>query len=220
MKAVLDFILRLRADRLAKRLAPHLPRTGRGLDIGSGTGHTVQALSRRHALLFAQADVVDISVVGPGPILFRETLPFANGTFACSFVLFVLPYPDDPLSLLREANRVTSGPVLVLQSTYDGWVGYVALRISEFLWGPVAFLTAQMTRLIGKRPFTLGVHRLFTRASLRALFCEAGLSIRALHPRPQLGSSLSCDLYVLERQSGTQSSVRDHPGSERRSAGR
>lgn len=215
MKAILDWVLALRANRLVRSLVPHLPQTGRGLDIGSGTGHTAQALRRRGSSLpFAEADVVDIHVVGPGPVLVDRTFPFADGTFACALILFVLSYPGDPLPLLREANRVTAGSVLVLQSTYNGWLGYLALRVNEFLWGPIAFLVARMARLIGKRPFTLSVHRLFTRQSLQALFERAGLVVRAVYAQRWPGLPVSRDLFILERHHARQSHIGDHPGAE------
>lgn len=200
MRAILNQILIFRASRLVRRIIPHLPQTGRGLDIGSGTGHTVQALRRRGSLLsFTEADVVDIHVAGPGPVLFDRALPFADDTFACASILFVLSYPGDPLPLLREVNRVTAGPVLVMQATYNGRLGYLALRINEFLWGPLAFGVARMAGLIGKRPFTLGVHCLFTRQSLQALFERAGLAIRAIYPQRWPGLPVSHDLFILER---------------------
>lgn len=215
MKAILDRVLTFRANRLTRRLIPHLPQTGRGLDIGSGTGHTVQALRRReNPLTFAEADVVDIHVVGPGPVLFERTLPFTDDTFACTLILFVLSYPGDPLPLLREVNRVTAGPVLVMQAVYSGQLGYLALRINEFLWGPVAFLVARITRLIGKRPFTLAARRLFTRQSLQALFEQAGLAVRAAHAQGWPGLPVSHDLFILERHYARQDCIGDHPGAE------
>lgn len=199
MKGVLNLILRFRAHRLAKRLKAHLPEAGWALDIGSGTGHTVQTLRQQTALRFVETDVVDISVVGAGPVLFNgKKLPFADGAFACSLIMFVLHYPQDPLQLLQEANRVTAGHILVLQSTCRGQLGHVALSVNEFLWGPVAFLVARAVRLIRECKFTLNAQRSFSRDELQTLFQEAGFSIQALLPRPWPDLPVSCDLFILE----------------------
>src|SRR6185436_20213782 len=60
MKRFLEFVLQSRAAGLARPLLPHLPPSGRVLDLGSGTGHTVQALRRYTSLSFVEADVVNM----------------------------------------------------------------------------------------------------------------------------------------------------------------
>ena len=58
--------LRRRAERLTRRLVPHLPAGARLLDIGSGTGHNARALRVRTGGSCLEADVVDFHVVGGG----------------------------------------------------------------------------------------------------------------------------------------------------------
>lgn len=217
MKWIMNQILSRRADELADRLRPHLPPGGRVLDIGSGTGHTALALRRRAPLEVVQADVTDLSVVGARPIRFDETLPFADGAFAAALILFVLQYPGDPLRLLREAARVTAGPLLVVQSTYCGRLGHATLRANEFLWGPVAFLVARRVGLVGPCPFTLAARRLFTRPELRDLFQHAGLRVRTWHAQPWPVVPISYDLFILERHDepdAPESALGDHSRPE------
>ncbi len=213
----MNLILSRRAGKLADRLGPHLPHGGRILDIGSGTGHTAQALHRRAPLEVVQADVTDLSVVGAPPIRFDETLPFADDAFAAALMLFVLQYPGDPLRLLREAGRITAGPLLVVQSTYCGRLGRAALGANEFLWGPVAFLVARCAGLVSPCEFTLAARRLFTRAELRDLFRHAGLRVCAWHAQPWPVVPVGYDLFILERHDepdARESALGDHSRPE------
>jgi hypothetical protein len=164
-----------------------------------------------------QADVTDLSVVGAPPLRFDEALPFADGAFAATLILFVLQYPGDPLGLLREARRVTAGPLLVVQSTYRGRLGRATLRANEFMWGPVAHLLARRVGLIGPSPFTLAARRLFTRPALRDLFRLAALRVRAWQARPWPVVPISYDLFILERcdePNARESALGDHSRQE------
>ncbi|MBI5760080.1 MAG: methyltransferase domain-containing protein [Planctomycetales bacterium] len=193
-----------RADLLAKRISPHLPRAGRVLDVGSGTGHNAAALRAMTNLEFAEADVVDMHTVGNGPALFDgHRLPFGDGEFAASLLLFVLHYPDDPLQLMREAGRVTAGRVLVLQSTYRGGVGLALLKFREFWLGRFAFRLARITRFIGRVPCPLRPRRFWTREELIELGRRAQLTLREVVIETSPGHFsghrfLSRDLFVWE----------------------
>jgi SAM-dependent methyltransferase len=193
-----------RADQIAKRISPHLPLTGRVLDVGSGTGHNAVALQARTNLEFAESDVVDMHAVGNGPELFDgNRLPFRDGEFAASLLIFVLQYPDDPLQLLRETSRVTAGRVLVLQSTYRGSVGLALLRFREFWLGRFAFRLARVTGFVGRVPCPLRPRRYWTREEVIELGRRAKLTLREVvsesspsqHSCPRL---LSRDLFVWE----------------------
>jgi ubiquinone/menaquinone biosynthesis C-methylase UbiE len=193
-----------RADQIAEWLSPHLPLAGRVLDVGSGTGHNAVALRTSTNLELAEADVVDMHAVGNGPALFDGTrLPFGDGEFTASLLIFVLHYPDDPLELLRETSRVTTGRVLVLQSTYRGSVGLALLKFREFWLGRFAFRLARVTRFVGRVPCPLTPQRYWTREELIELGRRAKLTLRNVvsESSPSLLSCprfLSRDLLVWE----------------------
>lgn len=193
-----------RADQIANWLSPHLPLAGHVLDVGSGTGHNAVALRTRTQLELAEADVVDMHAVGDGPALFDGIrLPFGDGEFAASLLIFVLQYPDNPLELLLETRRVTTGRVLVVQSTYRGAVGLVLLKTREFLMGRFAFRLARMTRFIGDVPCPLTPRRYWTREEIIELGRLANLTLREVVPESppnQVNCKrfLSRDLFVFE----------------------
>jgi SAM-dependent methyltransferase len=169
------------------------------LDIGSGTGHNAEALRARGARTCAEADLVDFHVVGGGPVLFDgERLPFADGAFDVCLLAFVLSYTDDPAALLREAGRVASWRVLVLQSSPRGWAGWIALRLRGWVQGRLAFRLCATLRLIPPSPSPLGRRRLLSRERVGELADEAGLRLARVVPEPGLLGLVSRDLYVLE----------------------
>ncbi len=199
MKHLFDLLLEARAAGLANRLEPYLPRSGRVLDIGSGTGHNVQALRQKTSLSFMEADVTDMSVVGSGPVLFADAkLPFTTGAFACAILGFVLQYPPDPAPLLLEARRVTTERVIVLHSTYRGALGRCALRLNELAWGPVAFTAARLAQFVGRCRFSLRPRHLYSRVELQCLFERCGFVIRASQSQPWPHGVVSQELFVLE----------------------
>jgi len=199
LRAAFHRRLRRRAWHLAGRIAPHLPTGATVLDIGSGTGHNAEALRARGASMCAEADVLDFHVVGGGPVLFDGArLPFADRVFDVCLLTFVLSYPDDPAALLREAGRVASRRVLVLQSSPRGRAGRFALGLRGWVQGRVAFRLCATLRLIPPSPSLLRKRRLLSRERVGDLADEAGLKLLRVVPEPGLLGLVSRDLFDLE----------------------
>jgi SAM-dependent methyltransferase len=200
LRAAFHRRLRRRAGQLAVRIAPYLPAGATVLDIGSGTGHNAGALRARGARTCVEADVVDFHVVGGGPVLFDGArLPFADRAFGACLLAFVLSYADDPAALLREARRVTSRCVLVLQSSPRGRAGRIALWLRGWAQGRFAFRLCAILRLIPPSPSPLRRRRLLSRQRVGDLADEAGLRLARVVPEPGLLGLVSRDLFVLER---------------------
>jgi SAM-dependent methyltransferase len=199
LRAAFHSHLRRRARHIAWRIAPHLPTGATVLDIGSGTGHNAEALRAREAHACTEADVVDFHVVGGGPVLFDGArLPFADRVFDACLLAFVLSYADDPVTLLREARRVASRRVLVLQSSPRGRTGRVALALRGWLQGPVAFRVCATLHLIPPTPSPLGRRRLLSRERMVDIAQQAGMKLARVVPEQDLLGLVSRDLFVLE----------------------
>jgi ubiquinone/menaquinone biosynthesis C-methylase UbiE len=111
LKSALDFVMERRARQLMDHVGAWLPAEGPVLDLGSGTGHLAARLHRERGLEMVTADVSDMHVVGPPPVLIADgVLPFEENTFTAALLFFMLAYPHDPAGVLHEAARVTRGP--------------------------------------------------------------------------------------------------------------
>jgi ubiquinone/menaquinone biosynthesis C-methylase UbiE len=202
VKSLFDSVMERRARRLMEQVTAWLPDEGCVLDVGSGTGHLSALLERELGLEVVTADVSDMHVVGPPPVLIADgALPFEKQTFSAALLFFMLAYPDDPAGVLTEAARVSRGPIIVVQSLHSTRFGYAWLRVREFLWTIVAF---HVSKLVGYVPpnakFTMHTRRFYTDQALRRDVEAAGLRIRARRERPVLpGRSLVVAGWILER---------------------
>jgi ubiquinone/menaquinone biosynthesis C-methylase UbiE len=197
-----DAVMERRSRRLIEQVGGWLPNEGSVLDLGSGTGHLSARLERELGLDVVTADVSDMHVVGPPPVLIADgVLPFEDRTFSAALLLFMLAYPKDPAGVLVEAARVTHGPIIVVQSLHAGPLGYAWLRLREFLWTIVAF---HISKMIGYVPatakFTMQTRRFYTAAALQRDLVAARLRIRTRRDWPILpGRVLVVAGLILER---------------------
>jgi SAM-dependent methyltransferase len=202
LKSMLDAVMERRARRLMDQVGAWLPAEGPLLDLGSGTGHLSALLERELGLEVVTADVSDIHVVGPAPVLIADgALPFEEKTFSAALLAFMLAYPNDPARVLAEAARVTRGPIILVQTLHSDRLGYAWLRVREFLWTIVAF---HVSRVLGyvhpKAKFTMNTRRFYTAHRLERDVMAAGLRIRSRFERPVLpGRSLVIAGWILER---------------------
>ena len=201
LKSMLDAVMERRARRLMEQVGAWLPAEGPVLDLGSGTGHLSARLQQDLGLDVVAADVTDIHVVGPRPIIIMDgVLPFEPGTFSAALLIFMLGYPNDPTGVLSEAARVTRGPIILVQSLHSNRFGYAWLRVREFVWTILAFHVA---KILGYVPpdskFSMNTRRFYTAATLERDVTAAGLRIRSRRERPLLpGRALVAAGWVLE----------------------
>jgi len=191
-----------RARQVMDQVGAWLPAAGPVLDLGSGTGHLAARLERERRIEVVTTDVTDIHVVGPAPVpIDGDVLPFADDTFSAALLLFMLHYTRDPAGVLAEAARVTRGPIVLVQSLHSSRIGYVRLRVRDFLWSYVAF---HMSKLVGyvapDATFTMRARRFYTAEALQRDLAAAGLRIRSRRERPlPPGRSLVVAGLMLER---------------------
>jgi SAM-dependent methyltransferase len=202
LRSILDAVMERRARQLMEQVGAWLPTEGPVLDLGSGTGHLAARLERELGLEVVTADVSDIHVAGPPPVLIADgVLPFEEETFSAALLIFMLAYPNDPTGVLVEVARVTRGPIILVQSHHSSRLGYAWLRAREFLWTIVAF---HVSKFLGYVPpeaeFAMHTRRFYTERELRRDVVAAGLRIRSRKERPVLpGRSLLVAAWILER---------------------
>jgi ubiquinone/menaquinone biosynthesis C-methylase UbiE len=202
LKSMLDAVMERRARQLIAQVEPWLPTDGRLLDLGSGTGHLSARLQRKPGVEVITADVSDMHIVGPAPVMIVDgVLPFQADTFSAALLFFMLAYPNDPVGVLAEAARVTRGPIILLQTLYSNPLGFAWLRLREFTWTIVAFRVSQAIGYVPpKTAFTMKTRRFYTADALQRDVTAAGLRIRSRRERPLLpGHSLVVAGWILDR---------------------
>ena len=202
LKPILDAVMERRARQLIEQVGEWLPAEGPVLDLGSGTGHFSARLERELGLEVVAADVSDIHVVGPRPVMIADgVLPFAEGTFSAALLLFVLAYPSDPSAVLAEAARVTRGPIILVQTLHSNRFGYAWLRAREFFWTFVAFHVSKFVGYVSPDArFAMHTRRFYTADQLRRELATVGLRIRSQRERAVLpGGALVITGWILDR---------------------
>ncbi len=200
MREWADGLMARRARRLVARIHPYVPAAGAVLDVGAGTGHTARRLRElRPGQTVHEVDVADLRLSGPRPLLFSAPhLPFADGSVAVSLLLHVLHYSPDPHTLLTEVTRVTRGPLILVQSTYVGRIGWCVLRLNELAWGPLAYTAARVLGLVRAGPFSLGARRLYNLAQLGRVLHATSSPIRQWQRHPWRRVPVVSNLIVLD----------------------
>ncbi len=199
MKWLANWVMSRRSRLLLTRLSHRLPESGIIADVGSGTGHNAEAIrhwGRHHVREF---DVADLHWVGPGPELISDSrIPVEDQEFDGLIMFFVLQYPMSAEELLRECRRVSRGPLLIIQSTYQGRLGRIVLTIREFFWGRFALRLATLAGLVHPDRFSLQPCHDFTRLELIALFARVGFVVVEIVPAEWWRLGVSRDLFVLQ----------------------
>jgi SAM-dependent methyltransferase len=200
VRSVLEAVLERRAEHLVDRFRQFLPADGRVLDVGAGTGHNAAAVERTTRLAVVETDVARMRRTPRPVVLFGgRTLPFRDGAFAASLLLYVLHYARDPVRLLAEARRVSTGPVIVLQAIHDrGSVGRRLLPMWELLSGRLAFEVARRVGLVPPDcPLSLTPRCQLSHDDVVEIAARAGLRPRHVEERGLRWLGVGSDLYVL-----------------------
>ncbi len=150
-----------RATAIAENLAQHLLPHQSLLEIGAGKGHVARALRQAARVDIQLVDVVDYNETELELQVYDgEQLPFRDGAFDYSLLIFVLHHTRDPLVVLQEALRVSRCGVLVVENHVAGRLRRPLTRlidsIPHYQHGvPICFHThtiAEWQRLIGQLP--------------------------------------------------------------------
>lgn len=104
------------------------------LDLGSGEGYVGEAAALATSADVHLADVVDFHAVDLPFVQFDgEKLPFEDQAFDLTLLVFVLHHAAEQEVLLREAGRVTKGPLVILESVYVSTFQHHLLRALDIL---------------------------------------------------------------------------------------
>jgi SAM-dependent methyltransferase len=126
---------------LASHLCDMIPHGARVLDVGAGDGLLAsQVLAKRTDLQWVAIDTLARPVTHvPMQLFDGEHLPFGDKEFDQVIFIDVLHHADDPMSLLREAVRVTRNGILIKDHLREGIFAGPTLRFMDWVgnsaWG-------------------------------------------------------------------------------------
>lgn len=175
---------------LLDRLLRGLPRGSSILEVGCGTGHFGAALGARgyevSGVDLAGAMLQRARTRFPVALADAAQLPFAGASFDAVVLIAVLDFVPDPLAVLREAQRVARGNVVVLALVSHSLLA-VRRRVSARR-GHAIFSTARFysrRRLLGD--------------ARRALAPDCDMRVAETHQILVLPPSIAGRLPALER---------------------
>ncbi len=137
---ILQRIQRRRAKRKVERIRSGLKPSTSGdrsrsiLDLGAGEGYVGQEIARSVGAKVMLCDVVDFNRTDLPLVTYDgHRLPFDDNAFEATVLYFVLHHTEAPAQVLREALRVTAGPVIVVESLREGPLQHRVLRVVDQL---------------------------------------------------------------------------------------
>lgn len=161
--ALLQTVLRWRAERKVKRVRPHFKSLigdvsgeGRVLDLGAGEGYVGEQLRREEGTDVQLVDVIDMNRTAlPHRTYNGRELPYADEAFDVTLLYFTLHHCADPRQVLREARRVSKQGVIVVESTYStSWQHRLLYAVDVWAnrWRSGGQMTGQEDQLCFQRP--------------------------------------------------------------------
>lgn len=120
LHVALPALMRRRAAAKWRWLQPPLGAPRRLLDLGAGEGYVGERAARETGAEVVLADVVDFNQTELPMMRYDGIrLPFADGAFDATLLVFVLHHSESPFRVLCEARRVTAGRVVVVESVVE-----------------------------------------------------------------------------------------------------
>jgi SAM-dependent methyltransferase len=118
--SIMQAIQRRRARSKVDFIAELLPASAAHvLDLGAGEGYVGAEIARRTGATVELLDVLPMNRTRlPHRVYDGRHIPFEAGRFDVSVLYFVLHHCAVPRQVVREALRVTEGPVIVVESVY------------------------------------------------------------------------------------------------------
>ncbi|MBN4056147.1 DUF2029 domain-containing protein [Rhodothermus sp. AH-315-K08] len=187
---LVEVLLRDRSTWKADWIAEHLDaHEGKILDVGGAEGFVAERLGE---LLKAPTAVAEVRDVGTGPVnrlphvasreernRVRElipfhrydgrSLPFDADSFGSSAAVFTLHHATDAGCVLEEMARITSGPIVIIESVYRKKAGRMLLRKLDIL--------ANRIRTLGRKGMDEEALHFRTANEWRSLIVQSGLAV-------------------------------------------
>ena len=135
--SVLQQVLRYRAWRKWRFVQPFFPRPPSPLvilDLGAGEGYVGERIRQGLGAHVTACDVIDLNRTTVPHVLYDgRKLPWEDAHYDVVILYFVLHHSADQEAVLREALRVASGRVIVVEAVYEREVNRRIMRFAD-IW--------------------------------------------------------------------------------------
>jgi len=114
------------AEKMCADCKDFIAKGSKILDLGCGSG-----VIGKYFQDFFQAEVIGVDIEDkrveniPFKIIDGVNLPFADNSFDTVLIAYVLHHASDPMSLLREAKRVTRKNIIIYEDLPEGFFGRI-----------------------------------------------------------------------------------------------
>lgn len=111
------------------------------LDIGAGGGWIGKEIQKNKGARVTLLDVKDFNQTELELMIYDgKKIPFADNSFGAVLLIFVLHHCEKPLTILREAQRVSQDRLIIMEDVYSSWLGKAFMYFWEFLGFFASFL--------------------------------------------------------------------------------
>lgn len=127
---------------MIRLIGPFISPGERVLDIGAGGGWVGEGLAKEKGAKVTLVDVADLNKTNLSLTVYDgRNLPFPDGSFDVSLLLFVLHHCEDPLRVLQEAVRAADKRVVIYEDTYASSLGRAFTCFNDFISNAVFFIS-------------------------------------------------------------------------------
>jgi len=124
-----------RFARLAELIVPLLPPSGVVLDVGAGSGVIARQIMDRCPGL--RIEGIDVLIRSDTAIPVKQfdghRIPYPDKSVDAVLLVDVLHHLNHQVALLREACRVSRGPVIVKDHLREGWLARPTLALMDWV---------------------------------------------------------------------------------------
>ncbi len=123
-----------RAQAISQELNRFIKPGDTVLDLGAGNGHVANQVKARLGADITLLDIIDKNKTDLPLILYEgKIVPFRDDSYDVVLLIYVLCDSLDPISLLKEAIRVSNSKIIIFEDVYTNFLSYLSAVMIGYL---------------------------------------------------------------------------------------